>query len=272
MSEDGREEDRQEEDERGEGMQEEDGQEEAMQADRQPGGHDDEFDVVASEFDRTTSEFLDVESDVEEFSGSAWVGAGDTTAVVVGVQRVDSDAVPDGYPLDVETDEALQLTVEPSPGSEAVVFVEWPESLTTDAQLTRLLRGLGLDPHSFADLQRREIPLLRDDGFLYPYVPPEVADVSSKWYLGVAASILLWVVLSVWPDNLYQGAFGYVSLTSWILFPLTMYFDTRWVRSYLTWNPVTVLWLIGSVIPILNILVGAGYLFKRFRTTSLRAE
>jgi hypothetical protein len=197
--EDRQEEDGQEEDEREEGM-----QEEAMQADRQPGGHDDEFDVVASEFDRTTNEFLDVESDVEEFSGSAWVGAGDTTAVVVGVQRVDSDAVPDGYPLDVETDETLQLTVEPSPGSEAVVFVEWPESLTTDAQLTRLLRGLGLDPHSFADLQRREIPLLRDDGFLYPYVPPEVADVSSKWYLGVAASILLWVVLSVWPDNLYK--------------------------------------------------------------------
>lgn len=86
--------------------------------------------------------------------------------------------------------------------------------------------------------------------------------VSDKWQYGVAASIAVWVVGLVMPDG--SGVAGLLILAAWALMPLSIYYDRRWVRATTEWNPKMNPWIILSVVPVINLVGGAVYLFRRY--------
>jgi hypothetical protein len=45
--------------------------------------------------------------------------------------------------------------------------------------------------------------------------------------------------------------------------PIAAYFDMQYIRSNSRWNPNTVLWVIVSLVWIINILAGLVYLYRR---------
>jgi len=92
-------------------------------------------------------------------------------------------------------------------------------------------------------------------------------NVSDNWWYGVAIGVVLWVVIvlstSVQTSGGVEALIGLVTVIAWILMPLAVYFDIQYVRANAPWNPNTALWAIGMFIWLVNIIVGAVYLYRR---------
>lgn len=96
---------------------------------------------------------------------------------------------------------------------------------------------------------------------------PTETTVSDSWWYGVAICVGLWIlILSTSSAQLPVGLdalFGLLTVTAWIGLPLSAYFDMKYVRSQSDWRPNTVLWVIGLLVWLVNIVLGAVYLYRR---------
>jgi uncharacterized membrane protein len=63
---------------------------------------------------------------------------------------------------------------------------------------------------------------------------------------------------------------GLFYLINWALMPVSMYFDRDWLRANTHWNPHLFVWAGTALVPVLNIVVGAVYLFRRADVTGDR--
>lgn len=92
--------------------------------------------------------------------------------------------------------------------------------------------------------------------------------VSENWWYGVAAGTAIWAIFLILSDVLSSsGAFaGFLLLIGWIGLPLSAYFDMQFVRANSEWNPNTVVWVVLLAIWLVNIVVGAVYLYRRHET------
>ncbi|GAA0233986.1 zinc ribbon domain-containing protein [Halobaculum roseum] len=89
--------------------------------------------------------------------------------------------------------------------------------------------------------------------------------VSDTWWYGVAAGTGVWVLLvlaSALGGDLGAGG-GILVLIGWAGLPLSVYFDTQYVRANSEWDPNVAVWVILSAIWFLNIAAGAAYLYRR---------
>jgi len=92
--------------------------------------------------------------------------------------------------------------------------------------------------------------------------------VSDRWYYAIGASLLLWIValaLSSMAANesVLSTTAGFLGLIAWVGMPIGIYFDGKYIRANSKWNPNTAIWLILSLIPLINIVVGAVFLYRR---------
>ncbi|WP_440990872.1 zinc ribbon domain-containing protein [Haloarchaeobius baliensis] len=90
--------------------------------------------------------------------------------------------------------------------------------------------------------------------------------VSENWWYGVAGGTALWafllVLVSVAPNG--GGAFaGFLVLLAWVGLPVAAYYDIKYVRATSDWRPSQVLWVVLLAVWILNVVVGAAYLYQR---------
>lgn len=87
--------------------------------------------------------------------------------------------------------------------------------------------------------------------------------VTDSWRteaLGAVGLSLLGVITAD-PDG---GVFSFLVFSLGVIGPpVTIYCDLQYVRSNSDWNPRTLRWLIGLVVPIVNVVVGAYYLHTR---------
>lgn len=86
--------------------------------------------------------------------------------------------------------------------------------------------------------------------------------VSENWHYGVGASVAAWIIGFIPPEG--SAIAGFFFLIGWILMPVSIHYDQQWVQSTRKWNPNRKLWIILSIIPIINIIVGGIYLFQRY--------
>jgi hypothetical protein len=90
--------------------------------------------------------------------------------------------------------------------------------------------------------------------------------VSENWWYAVAGGTGLWVLVlliaGAAPEAL--GALGgFLTLVAWFGLPLAAYFDMQYVRANSEWRPSTALWVILLAVWLVNIVVGAAYLYRR---------
>ncbi|MFC7070002.1 SHOCT domain-containing protein [Halobaculum lipolyticum] len=91
--------------------------------------------------------------------------------------------------------------------------------------------------------------------------------VSDTWHYGVGAAVALWSLAVVVPGASTIGAV--CVLVGWVLMPVSIYYDRQWVRATTTWNPNKALWLTLSLVPGVNIVGGAVYLYRRFNVEAV---
>lgn len=85
--------------------------------------------------------------------------------------------------------------------------------------------------------------------------------VDERWYYGVGAGVGLWILGFALPEG--SAPAGFFFLTAWALMPLSVYFDREWVRATTNWDPNLALWVVLSVVPLVNVVAGCAYLIKR---------
>lgn len=88
--------------------------------------------------------------------------------------------------------------------------------------------------------------------------------VSEDWYYAVAGSVAGWILTIAIGGILGSNAIvSIIMLLAWVAMPVGIYFDSQYIRANGKWNPNTLLWAVASIIWIVNIVVGAVYLYRR---------
>lgn len=96
-----------------------------------------------------------------------------------------------------------------------------------------------------------------------PHDPSQYStSVSENWNYGVGASIIAWIIGFIPPEG--SPIAGLFFLIGWILMPVSIHYDRQWVQSTMNWQPNHSLWIVLSIIPIINIVAGGVYLFQRY--------
>jgi hypothetical protein len=94
---------------------------------------------------------------------------------------------------------------------------------------------------------------------------------SRHWHSIVVGSIVVWTGLVALDQTLpaaavsgtaMDGITGLVAL-AWIGLPIAILFDAVRIRGYTDWNPNVRVLVFGAAIPLVNVVVGAAYLYKR---------
>lgn len=89
--------------------------------------------------------------------------------------------------------------------------------------------------------------------------------VFGSWYYGVAVSIVFWIIALAITD--IAGTIGAIlGLIAWVLMPVSVYYDRNFLRATTNWNPNLIGWIVLFIIPLINIVAGAVYLFRRYNT------
>lgn len=89
--------------------------------------------------------------------------------------------------------------------------------------------------------------------------------VSDSWWVGVLAFTAVWVVVfaaSSTGSNLGDAA-GLATLAAWVGLPIAVNYDMKYVRANSGWDPEEVLWVIMALVPLVNVVAGAVYLYRR---------
>ncbi|WP_336136215.1 zinc ribbon domain-containing protein [Natronomonas amylolytica] len=95
---------------------------------------------------------------------------------------------------------------------------------------------------------------------------PTETTVSDSWWYGVGGCLGLWVLVLLLPSDIspaVDALFGLLTVTAWIGLPLSAYFDSKYVGANSDWLPNAALWVIGLLVPLVNVVFGAVYLYRR---------
>lgn len=220
-------------------------------------------------YDDAAESFLELEADFDAELDETPDRDGRRGLVTDG-ERIDASAVPDGYPTELRSDDALALTVDLGDG-ETTVYFEWPDEAGQDTRLARLLDAMGID---LGDLYGREVLLARTDGYDVIVTPSEQPRETGTWGLGVAGGHLL-NALMLTAMALAGGSLPFFLLwlvvtTLWV--PYATYKDGWYLRTHSDWDGGPLFWATLSAIPLVNLLVGFAYLQGRARATFLGDE
>lgn len=95
--------------------------------------------------------------------------------------------------------------------------------------------------------------------------------VSDSWHYAVGLGFAFWIVsllmVNIIPPQL-DAIVGLIGLVAWVLPPIAIYFDSKYVGYHSKWDPSAILWGIGSIIPLLNLIVMPVYLVRRHNSVN----
>lgn len=89
--------------------------------------------------------------------------------------------------------------------------------------------------------------------------------ISGKWHYGVGASIILWIV-GISLSEVVSSISALSMLVAWGFMPVSIYFDREFLRATTNWNPSLIVWIVLAVVPLINIVAGVIYLFRRYNS------
>lgn len=219
----------------------------------------------AQKLDAAADSFLEVEQKLDTMADGMQV-----RGQAIDVEQIPAEEVPDGFPYDVGTEDALALTLEidQTEGKTATTYFAWPEE-GADERLGRLLQLRDVPLDRFADLHGADILLEVEDGHFVPVLPREEPRGTDRAYLGVLGGFaFLLVPLLAW----LLGITGMVGSSTFLLLfflvhlvvlPVSLYLDAWNLRSTTNWEGGPLFWAFFSMIPGLNVMTVAAYLVLR---------
>jgi len=227
-----------------------------------------ELDSENGEFDHAAESFIDVEEDLKGL-GKGMRGRGQA----IDVERVPAEEVPDDYPAEITTQEALalRLSMVDAENETVVVYFEWPEQ-GTDDRLARLLKMRDIPMDRFADLHGKSILLTIEDGYYVPVLPKDEPRGDERAFYGILGGLVPSFLIAA------AGIFGVGSLVAslpflvlWLVatfavLPASVYSDAWHLRTTTDWDGGPLFWTFLALLPAVNVIAVPAYLIIRQNT------
>lgn len=215
--------------------------------------------------DSAAESFIEVEEELSHLTKEMQV-----RGRAIDVEQVPASEVPDDYPIDVTTEDALALYVvlEGTNEQTVVTYFEWPQPGASE-RLGILLDLLDVPMDRFADLHGESILLEVEDGYYVPVLPEQRRRGSEKAIYGVFAGLSVNLALALtmifgvdW--LVASGGFALVWLfANLLLLPVATYLDAWNLRTTTNWQGGPLFWATLALIPGLNVMTVAAYIVIR---------
>ena len=222
---------------------------------------------AAGDVDDAASSFLELESHF-----GADTPPGRLRGQAIDVERVPASTVPDDYPVDIRTEEAIALSLDVD-GERVDVYFGFDGDLV-DESLGRLLALKGIPADRFADLYGESILLSVADGYHVPVVPAESPRGDASGVYGVAGGLAM-NLLTVLPVVAgLGGVFSVPLVLAWLLanvlgVPAATYLDAWYLRTHSDWGGGPLFWTALAALPGVNVVSSLAYLRERVRATDI---
>lgn len=220
----------------------------------------------SEDLDTKAASFLEVEQEIDAIAEGMQV-----RGQAIDVEQIPAHEVPEGFPYEITTDDALALTLElPDTTSEKTVttYFDWPTEGTGD-RLGRLLELREVPLDRFADLHGETLLLTVEDGHFVPVLPDEEPRGDGRAVYGILAGLL--PSLAIFAAAMLGG--GGFLVSNWFvllylaahiaILPAATYLDAWHLRTTTNWEGGPLFWAFFAMIPGLNLLVLAAYLIAR---------
>jgi hypothetical protein len=224
------------------------------------------------EIDDAADSFLEVEQALDTMADGMQV-----RGQAIDVERISATEVPEEFPSDVGTGDALALTLEldETEGKTATTYFGWPGE-TPDERLGKLLQLCEVSPDRFADLHGEDILLEVEDGHVVPVLPREEPRGDDRAYWGILAGLVPSLLIFV-GGLVDAGGFLFTQtfvlvwlLATFVGLPVSIYLDAWNLRTTTNWRGGPLFWAFFSMIPVLNIMAVAAYLVLRQNAEPIR--
>lgn len=227
----------------------------------------------ASAVDRAADSFLAIEADLRGVRGDP----GRRYGLATDVERVRASVVPEDYPVRITSDEALRLRVVPVDvqvtGAEtaASLFFAWPPA--DDGDLARLLALRGIDLDEFADLHGERVPLVVEDGYLVPRLPPGGPRGDPRGVYGIVSGLVVnlcaLALAGIGAGALLATptALGALAAVNVLALPVATYLDARSLLTTTDWAQGPLFWTALAALPVVNVVSSLAYLYTRKNAT-----
>ena len=227
--------------------------------------------------DQVAERFLELEAELSSATDSALPEGGVRRGQIVDAGRVPVEEIPNGYPVDIGSGQALVLTVEVTGVGEAQTYLDWLEDGEpgTDSTLGRLLESLEVEPEQLATLYGQQLLVEIVDGSYTVYVPAESPRGTDRTTgiaaeLGVSLAALLGSVVA--SGTLAAILLVVFVLTTLLAVPFETYRDSWYLRTHSDWEGGPVFWTVLAMVPLLNVLSTVLYLSGRRDATWIGKE
>lgn len=188
----------------------------------------------------------------------------------IDVERIPAREVPDGFPYEISTRDALALTLELTDPKEGTVttYFGWPDE-GTDERLGRLLSLRETPIDRFDDLVGDTVLLMVENGHFAPVLQDEGGRGDDRAYYGILAGLFPSILIFV--AGIFNAS-GFLFTSTFVLLwvvatlvvlPVSIYYDAWNLRTTTNWNGTPLLWALLGVVPGLNVMTTAAYLVFR---------
>lgn len=213
-----------------------------------------------SDADSVAETFVELDDDLERPTPGGTDGR--RRALVVDADRVDAADVPDTYPLAVETEQAIELTVDFGMET-ATAYLAWPTD-DRETGLTRLLDALDVE---LRDLYGETV-LVERQGIHAVIVTPAETPTGRDHRLGLLGGMGFVVafigILAIVPEMATVVA-PLWALVTYVALPYLVYKDAWYVRTHSDWDGGPPYWTLLAALPFLNLGTIGLYLWRRSR-------
>lgn len=190
---------------------------------------------------------------------------------VIGVEQVPAENVPEGFPVAIETTDALALTLEllDSEGETVLTYFEWSEAEASE-RLATLLELTGVSADRLGELEGTRLLVTVEAGYFLPVLPKGGLAGDGRAVYALAAGMVSPALVTL--SGIFQLGSGIVFSTPFVVLwllstllvvPLALYVEGRYRQTRTDWDGSPLLWAALSVFPMVEIVVVPLYLFSR---------
>lgn len=217
-----------------------------------------------AELDEAAEAFVEMEENIGHPGDRA------IRAHAIDVEKVSAAEVPDDFPYEITTDDALALTLElvESRNRTVTTYFNWPDE-AADRRLATLLELTDVSVDRFADLHGKEILLEVQDAHYVPMLPAAGPRGDDRAIYGILAGIAPSLLIALFSFVGYGAVLASMTfvllwlICTFVVLPVSIYLDAWHLRTRTDWDGGPLFWAFLSMIPFLNVLVVPAYLISR---------
>lgn len=220
------------------------------------------------EQEKVAERFMRLEDEIRESSSTVRSDGEVLKGEIRDVKRVPSEEIPNDYPVDIETEEALGFTIKTSQDKSVSVYMNWFDDKTNrkNSLISDLLKMHNIQETQISDLYGKEVLLESENNHLRLKTPDNPRKGKTR-YSAILPSLLigyfalfLGIQTTIIPFSIGLVMF---TITIFLVLPFFVYQDSWKLRNMSKWEGGPLFWATVSMLPIINIFTTLMYISQR---------